>query len=147
MRWGGLGREAANHRGFSGCVQPPPCRPRWVWELPWMEWNWSLHPGGVRAGGSALRSLEALKEVRQWMLQVILGIAVHPSQRSSECCHCLLTQEHICSAWREERAAKAMSGPPQSCSGTQTHSTALEPGVQQNYHYQIVWGQAATCGT
>lgn len=59
VRWEGLVREAANHRGFSGCVQLPPLRPCWVWELPWMEWNWSLHPGWVRAGGSALRSLEA----------------------------------------------------------------------------------------
>lgn len=63
VRWEGLVREAANHRGFSGCVQLPPLRPRWVWELPWMEWNWSLHPGWVRAGGSALRSLEAS---RRW---------------------------------------------------------------------------------
>lgn len=65
IRWEGLVHGAANHRGFSGRVQPPPFRPLWVWELPWMEWNWSLHPGGVRAGGSALRSLKAIEEMRQ----------------------------------------------------------------------------------
>lgn len=82
--------------------------------------------------GSALRSLEILKEVRQWTLQMILEIDVHPSQRSSGCCHCLLTQEHICSAWRGERAAKATSGALQSCSGTQTPCSA------QAQHWSLV---------
>lgn len=151
-RWEGLVCEAANHRGFSGCVQPPPFRPRWVWELPWMEWNWSLHPGGVRAGGSALRSLETIEEMRQWTLEMVLGIDVHPSQRSSGRCHYLLTQEHIYSAWRGERAAKATSGPPSvpkkpaHPGHVAEHSTGASD-VQQDHHYQIVWGQAETCGT
>lgn len=134
VRWGGLVPEAASHRGFSGCVQPPPFRPRWVWELPWMEWNWSLLLGEVRAGGSALSPLEALEEVRQWTLQMVLGIAAHPSQRSSGCCHCLLTQEHIYSAWREERAAKATSGHLQCCNGTQKSSSPRARGRAQ------LWG-------
>lgn len=98
-----------------------------------MEWNWSLHPGGVKAGGSALKSLEAFKEMRQWTLQLVLGIDVHPSQRSSGCCHYLLTQEHICSARREERAAKATSGPLQCCNGTQTTSSPQAHGTAQHW--------------
>lgn len=109
-------REAADHRGFSGCVQPGLGAAN-------LDGLKLVPTPGLGPVDVLESSLEALAEPRQWTPQEVLGTNgtdVHLSQRSGGGFHRLLTQEKMCSVQGEERAAKAMSGPLQCCRAQRT---------------------------
>lgn len=86
----------------------------------------------------------SLEEMGQWTPQMVLAVLPLPPNPGKR----LLCLEGGKGSKSNIRTSSVLQGHlnKQLTPGT-WQSTAPGPDVQQDHHYQIVWGQAATCGT